>query len=195
MQVTRGVDDERDFSYSENIKPSLIMIAQNKDLLNNLLADKGISVMTLPEIRWAKRDVKAISLLGAVLAKKTAKDNGFNDAWFVENGFVTEGSSNNVFIIINNEIITKKANSQILKGITRQAVMQIAQQKNMQVIERDFTVDEAKQADEVFVTSATMLIIPVIKVDETVVSNGKPGEITNNIRQIYIDMAKSGKFS
>lgn len=184
LQVTRGADENRDFLYSDNIKASLVMIPQSKTF-NPAMPDKGISVISMPEIRWAYRDIKAVGLLGAVLAKKQAKDQGVDDAWFVEDGFITEGSSNNIFIIKGNKIITKAANAQILNGITRQAVLKVANELNLTIEERNFTVIEAQQADEVFVTSATMTVMPVTNIDGQTVGNGKPGTITTKIRTAY----------
>lgn len=141
--------------------------------------------MSMPEIRWAHRDIKAVGLLGAVLAKKLAKDQGYDDAWFVEDGYITEGSSNNIFIIKDDKIITKAANTQILNGITRQAVLKVANELNLTIEERNFTVSEAQQAAEVFATSATMTVMPVTSIDDIKVSNGKPGEITEKVRTAY----------
>lgn len=184
LQVTRGADADRDFLYSKDIKPTLVMIPQHKTF-NPAMPDKGLSVLSMPEIRWAHRDIKTVGLLGAVLAKKLSKDQGYDDAWFVENGYITEGSSNNIFIIKDNKIITKAANTQILNGITRQAVLKVANELNLTIEERDFTVAEAQQADEVFATSATYTVMPVAAIDDVQVADGKPGEISKKVRAAY----------
>lgn len=184
LQVTRGADADRDFLYSDSIKPSLVMIPQHKTF-NPAMPAKGLSVMSLAEIRWAHRDIKTVGLLGAVLAKTTSKAQGYDDAWFVEDGYITEGSSNNVFLVKDNKIITKAANSQILNGITRQAVLKVAGELNLQIEERDFTVAEAQQADEVFATSATYTVMPVAAVDDAQIGNGQPGKISKKVREAY----------
>ncbi len=184
LQVTRGADTDRDFLYSDNIKPTLVMIPQHKTF-DPAMPAKGLSVMSMPEIRWAHRDIKAVGLLGAVLAKKLAKDQGYDDAWFVENGHITEGSSNNIFLVKGDKIITKAANTQILNGITRQAVLKVANELNLVVVESDFSVTEAQQADEVFATSATMTVMSVCAIDDVKVGNGQPGKISEKIRAAY----------
>lgn len=191
LQITRGSDGDRDFLPSANMQPTVLIIPQIKDLIDIPQAKTGISVMTVPEIRWAKRDIKTVGLLGAVLAKQAAKDNGFDDAWFVENHFVTEGSANNAFYIKGNELVTKAPNHQILNGITRQSIMRLADAFKLTVVERDFTVAEAQAADEVFVTSATMLVVPVVKIDEVNIGDGKPGEKSLAIREFYIEQARA----
>lgn len=193
VQVTRGNDGDRDFLPNPDTKPTFMLIPQPKNLFDNPLAERGIRVMTLPEIRWAKRDIKSIGLLGAVLAKQTAHDNGYDDAWFVEDGLVTEGSANNAYIIKDKVLITKAPSEQILNGITRQSIQRFVEQSDLSFVERDFTVEEALAADEAFVSSATMLIVPVINIDGKPIGDGKPGNITRKLRETYIEMAVSGQ--
>ncbi|MGY0399012.1 MAG: D-amino-acid transaminase [Ostreibacterium sp.] len=189
LQVTRGNDGDRDFMPATNTQPTFLLIPQHNDIINNPLATCGAKIMSFPEIRWAKRDIKSVGLLAAVLAKKSAKEQGFDDAWFVENGYVTEGSSNNAYIIKNKKIITKKANEQILNGITRQSLFHLADEQNLTILEREFTIEEAQQADESFISSATMLIAPVINIDGIEIADGKPGKFTTLLRKTYIETA------
>lgn len=190
LQVTRGSDGDRDFLPSENMTPTFLLIPQAKDLTINPLAERGAKILTMPEIRWAKRHIKAIGLLGAVIAKQTATDAGYDDAWFVEDGYVTEGSANNVFFIKDKTLVTKKPNEQILNGITRQSILNMVDTHGLTLEERDFTVAEAQAADEVFVSSATMLIVPVVQVDDCLIGDGKPGQFAPAIRETYLQLAK-----
>lgn len=189
LQVTRGNDGDRDFLASAQIKPSFMLIPQFNDFTQSPQAEKGISVMSFPEIRWAKRDIKTTGLLGAVLAKKSATEKGYDDAWFVEDGYVTEGTSNNAYIIKGKEIITKPTDGAILAGITRQSVTQLAHEHGLTLVERAFTIEEAQQADEAFITSAGALVTPVIAIDDVPVADGKPGALSLQLRQYYIDAA------
>lgn len=193
IQITRGIEKDRDFLPATDTKPTFMLIPQPKNLFDNPLAERGISVMTLPEIRWAKRDIKSIGLLGAVLAKKTAHEQGYDDAWFIEDGFVTEGSANNAYIIKDKQIITKAPSEKILNGITRQTIQRFVGQRGLSFVERDFNIEEALAADEAFVSSATMLIVPVVSIDGNAIGNGNVGKITRQLRETYIEMAVSGQ--
>ncbi len=189
LQVTRGEESARDFLPNPSTPPTVVMIPQHKDLTVNPLAERGARVITVPDIRWAKRHIKATGLLGAVLAKQAATAAGCDDAWFVEDGYVTEGSANNAFFIKGNTLVTKAPSSQILNGITRQSVIRIVEDYDLVLEERDFTVAEAQAADEAFASSATMLIVPVVAIDDSIIGDGKPGAMAQKIRQTYIDMA------
>lgn len=189
LQITRGSEGKRDFLCHANTQPTVVLIPQTDHIQKNPKAERGISVMSLPDIRWAHRDIKSVGLLGAVMAKKTAIANGFDDAWFVEDGFVTEASAANAFIIKNNTIISKQPNTQILDGITRRSIARLATDNGYHFETRSFTLAEAKQAEEAFVTSATQLVIGVVKINETVIGNGKPGMITRRLRELYIESA------
>lgn len=193
LQISRGSDSKRDFLYADSLSPTVVLIPQVIDVKGNPAAINGISVMSLPEIRWAHRDIKTVSLLGAVMAKSTAKANGFDDAWFIEDGVVTEASSSNACIIKDNAIITKAPNHQILNGITRQSVARLSQTQGLAFIERDFTLEEAKHADEAFVSSATQLVVGVVKIDDTVIGQGQPGVFTKKLRQLYIETALANR--
>ena len=190
LQVTRGTEEDRDFLPQPNTSPTFLLIPQHKQLTDNPLAKSGAKVMTLADTRWAKCHIKSTGLLSTVLAKRSAKESGYDDALFVEGGYITEGSTNNVFFIKGNKLVNKKPNAQILNGITRQSVIRIADKFDLIVEERSFSVAEIQAADEVFLTSATMLIVPVIKVDDCIIGDGRPGKFAKKIREIYIDMAK-----
>mgnify|MGYP000580869860 CR=1 FL=1 len=192
LQVTRGAAD-RDFAMPTDATPSLVMFTQKKKLTQNPVADKGISVITVPDIRWKRRDIKTVALLPASMAKQAALDAGANDAWFVEDGFVNEGSSNNAFIVTEEgKIITRHLGNEILHGITRKAVMELAKRENLEIEERPFTPEEAYEAREAFSTSASAFVMPVIKIDDHTLGNGVPGPVTDKLRKLYIEMAKVG---
>ena len=192
LQVTRGAAD-RDFAMPTDATPSLVMFTQKKTLAKNPVADKGISVITVPDIRWKRRDIKTVALLPASMAKQAALDAGANDAWFVEDGFVNEGSSNNAFIVTEDgKIITRHLGNEILHGITRKAVMELARRENLEIEERPFTPEEAYDAREAFSTSASAFVMPVIKIDDHTLGNGVPGPVTDKLRKLYIEMAKAG---
>jgi D-alanine transaminase len=192
LQVTRGAAD-RDFAFPKDATPSLIMFTQKKKLAENPAAAKGISVITVPDIRWKRRDIKTVGLLPASMAKQAALDAGAGDAWFVEDGFVNEGSSNNAFIVTEDgKIITRHLGNEILHGITRKTVMELARRENLEIEERPFTPEEAQAAREAFSTSASAFVMPVIKIDGHILGNGVPGPVTEKMRKLYIEMAKAG---
>ena len=191
LQVSRGAED-RDFNYGEDLQPSLVMFTQAKSIIDTPKSRTGIKVKTVEDIRWQRRDIKTTMLLAQSLAKKQAVKESYDDAWMVEDGIVTEGSSNNAYIIThNNEIYTRPASNKILNGITRRAVNKLAEQNNLKVIEKTFTVNQAKQAKEVFATSASYFVMPVVNIDGITLGDGKPGKLTLKLRDFYINMAKS----
>ncbi len=192
LQATRGAAD-RDFAFPKDATPSLVMFTQKKSLSQNPVADKGISVITVPDIRWKRRDIKTVGLLPASMAKQAALDAGANDAWFVEDGFVNEGSSNNAFIVTHDgKIVTRHLGTEILHGITRKTVMELAKRENLEVEERPFTPEEAAEAREAFSTSASAFVMPVVKIDGHVLGNGVPGPVAEKMRKLYLEMALSG---
>lgn len=192
MQVTRGAAD-RDFAFPTNPTPSLVMFTQAKDITVNPTADKGISVITVPDIRWKRRDIKTVGLLPASMAKQASVEAGAGDAWFVEDGVVNEGSSNNAFIVTHEgKIVTRHLGTEILHGITRKAVMALAAEENLEVEERAFTPEEAYEAREAFSTSASAFVMPVVKIDGHVLGNGVPGPVAEKLRAKYIKMASEG---
>lgn len=192
LQVTRGPAD-RDFAYPAEPKPTLVMFTQKKPLIENPLAARGITIVTLPELRWRRRDVKTVGLLAASMAKQAALDAGADDAWMVEDGFVTEGSSNNAYIVTGGGVVvTRHLGNEILHGITRAAVLRLSREHQIAIEERPFTVEEAKRAAEAFITSASSFVIPVVGIDGETIGDGKPGPMTSRLREIYIESARAG---
>ncbi|NDW00837.1 D-amino-acid transaminase [Salipiger sp. PrR002] len=190
LQVTRGSAGDRDFAFPdpETTEPTLVLFTQNKPgLADNPAAKKGIKVISLEDIRWGRRDIKTVQLLYPSMAKMAAKKAGCDDAWFVEDGKVTEGSSNNAYIVKGGKIITRELSTDILHGITRAAVLRFAKEAQMVVEERSFTIDEAKDADEAFVTSASSFVMPVVEVDGAAVGAGTPGPVATRLREIYLE--------
>ncbi|HAD87235.1 MAG TPA: D-amino acid aminotransferase [Rhodospirillaceae bacterium] len=191
MQVTRGAAD-RDFNFPKDATPSLVMFTQEKNILANPAADKGIAIVTLPDIRWQRRDIKTVQLLASSLAKQTAKDMGVDDAWLVEDGMITEGTSNNAFIVTEDgTIVTRGLSNSILHGITRKAVLKVANELGLTLVERSFTPEEAYDAVEAFSTSASSFVMPIIKIDDHILGNGVPGPVSQKLRAAYIAEAKA----
>jgi D-alanine transaminase len=189
LQVTRGAAD-RDFPFPKGAKPSLVVFSQAKNLLEDPVAARGISVVTLPDIRWQRRDIKTVQLLAPALAKQAALDAGSDDAWMVEDGLVTEGTSNNAYIVTaEGAIVTRALSHSILHGITRRAVLALAGREGLQVEERAFTPDEAHEAAEAFITSASAFVYPVVRIDDRILGNGAPGPVATRLRRLYIEMA------
>lgn len=191
LQVTRGAAD-RDFPFPKDIEPSLVMFTQEKNVLDSPAAETGISVVTVPDIRWQRRDIKTVGLLAQAMAKQAALDAGANDAWMVEDGYVTEGSSNNAFIVTQEgKLVTRDLSNKILHGITRKSILEIARREGIEIEERAFTPEEAYEAVEAFSTSASSFAMPVVKIDDRILSNGAPGELSTKIRKLYIEMVKA----
>ena len=189
LQVTRGAAD-RDFNYPEGARPTLVMFTQRKRLIDNPQAEQGISVITTPDIRWARRDIKTVGLLAPSMAKMIAKRAGADDAWMVENGHITEGSSNNAYIVTREGVIvTRQLGNEILHGITRRAVLKLAGEAQLKIEERPFTVAEAHAAKEAFITSASTFVMPVVKIDGIPVGKGEPGPVSKQLREFYIAAA------
>ena len=189
LQVTRGNPGDRDFAYpGPETTPTLVMFTQNKPgLADNPAAKTGWKVISVPDIRWGRRDIKTTQLLYPSMAKMMAKKAQVDDAWLVEDGMVTEGTSNNAYIIKGNRIITRQLSADILHGITRAAVLRFAAEAQMEVEERPFTVAEAQAADEAFVTSASAFVMPVVQIDGVALGQGKPGPVVARLREIYLD--------
>src|SRR5438034_81075 len=156
LEVTPGADTGRDFAFSKGVKPTLIMFTSVKDIVNAPSAKTGIGVITVPDIRWERRDIKSVALLAQVLAKQAAAEAGAGEAWMIEDGKVTEGGSSSAFILTQDDVLVTRHNSSaILPGCTRKAVVALAEERQLRVEERPFTVEEALKAKEAFITSAT----------------------------------------
>ena len=192
LQVTRGNPGDRDFAYPPaGTTPTVVMFTQSKPgLADNPQAATGLRVVTVPDIRWHRRDIKTVQLLYPSMAKMEAKARGADDAWMVEDGFVTEGTSNNAYIVKGGAIVTRALSHDILHGITRAAVLRFAREAQMTVEERSFTVDEAKAADEAFITSASAFVMPVVAIDEAAVGTGAPGPVARRLREIYLEESR-----
>jgi D-alanine transaminase len=190
LQVTRGSDGDRDFAFPDpdTTAPSLVLFTQAKPgLADNPAARDGIRVISIEDIRWGRRDIKTVQLLYPSMGKMMAKKAGVEDAWMVEDGFVTEGTSNNAYIVKDGKIVTRETSSDILHGITRKAVLELAREAQMQVEERNFTIEEAQQADEAFVTSASAFVTPVVEIDGAKIGSGTPGKLAPRLREIYLE--------
>jgi D-alanine transaminase len=191
LQVTRGADTGRDFAFPKGVKPTLILFTSVKDIVNAASAKSGIGVITVPDIRWARRDIKSVALLAQVLAKQAAAEVGAGEAWMIEDGKVTEGGSSSAFILTrDNVLVTRQNSSAILPGCTRKAVVALAEERQLRVEERPFTVEEALVAKEAFITSASSFVQAVVTIDGKTVADGKPGPMANRLREIYIDFAR-----
>lgn len=193
LEVTRGADTGRDFAFPKNdVKPTLIMFTSVKDIVNAASAKTGINVITVPDIRWSRRDIKSVALLAQVLAKQAAAEAGASEAWMIEDGKVTEGGSSSCFILTQDDVIVTRQNgSEILPGCTRKAVVKLAEERQLRVEERAFSIDEALAAKEAFITSASLFVQAVVSIDGKKVADGKPGPITNRLREIYVEFAKA----
>ena len=190
LQVTRGAPGDRDFAWPdpETCAPTVVLFTQNKPgLADSPAAKVGMKVISIPDIRWGRRDIKTVQLLYPSMGKMMAKKAGCDDAWLVEDGLVTEGTSNNTYIVKGNTIITRQLSNDILHGITRAAVLRFAREAQMEVVERPFTIAEAQQADEAFITSASAFVMPVVAIDGATLGGGKPGRVTARMREIYLD--------
>lgn len=188
LQVSRGAAD-RDFAFPKAPEPSLVMFTQARNLLNNPTAARGLSVISLPDIRWRRRDIKTVQLLYPSMAKQAALDAGADDAWLVEDGVVTEGTSNNAWIVKGGKVITRQLSQDILHGITRAAILRLAAEDGIAFEERPFTIAEAQAADEAFVSSASAFVMPVVRIDDKLIGNGNPGSVSLRLRSIYIEEA------
>ena len=192
MEVTRGADAGRDFAFPKGVKPTLVMFTSVKDIVNVPAARTGIGVITVPDIRWARRDIKSVALLAQVLAKQSAAEAGAGEAWMIEDGKVTEGGSSSAFILTQDDVlVTRQNSSAILPGCTRKAVVALAEERQLRVEERPFTIQEALAAKEAFITSASSFVQPVVSIDGKTVANGKPGPMATRLREIYIEFARA----
>ena len=189
LQVTRGNPGDRDFVFpAADVAPTVVLFTQSKPGLADSPAAKiGWKVISVPDQRWGRRDIKTVQLLYPSMAKMMAKKAGVDDAWLVEDGFVTEGTSNNAYIVKGNKIITRALSNDILHGITRASVLRFAREAQFEVEERNFTIAEAQDADEAFITSASAFVMPVVEIDGAKVGTGTPGKVSARMREIYLE--------
>ncbi|MBT5429196.1 MAG: D-amino-acid transaminase [Rhodospirillaceae bacterium] len=188
IQITRGVT-ARDFSYPNGMKPSLVIYGRRSRSNQTSSKVQGIKVISTRDIRWGRCDIKSISLLASVLAKTQANHKIAQEAWLLnEDGFVTEGASSNAWIVPRPNVIqTHPENSSILSGITRLRTIKLAQEKSIKVIERPFSINEAKKAKEAFLTSSTLFVQPIVDIDGSQIGDGKIGSTTKTLIKSYSD--------
>lgn len=192
LQISRGVAPRNHHFPKPDTPPAIVVTARSSSrALSESKAARGISVISVPDIRWERVDIKTVSLLPNVLAKEKAKAAGADEAWFLdENGDVTEGASTNAWIVTtDNVLVTREATGSILKGITRMGVMRTAEAVQLRVEERRFTLDEAKAAKEAFISSASTIVMPVVKIDGDVIGDGTPGPVAKRLRALFHDHA------
>ncbi len=193
LQITRGSAGDRDFMFPdpEKVPSTIVLFTQNvPNLADSAASKRGNKVISVEDIRWHRRDIKTVQLLYPSMAKMMAKKAGCDDAWLVEDGMVTEGTSNNAYIVKGDKIITRKLSNDILHGITRAAVIRFAKEAQMEVEERSFSIEEAQGADEAFTTSASAFVMPVVEIDGAQMGDGKPGPVAKRLREIYLDESR-----
>jgi D-alanine transaminase len=192
LQITRGAAD-REFFYPENASPTVVAFTQSRKLIDNPYATTGVKVITIPDIRWKRRDIKSTSMLAQAMGKQEAKLKGAYEAWMVEDGRVTEGTSSSAFIVDAEGVVrTQPLGSHILPGVTRRAVLRLAQEKGVKLEERPFSVAEALSAREAFMSAASAFVLPVVEIDGVKIGDGRPGRIAKLFRDLYIEEAKRG---
>ena len=191
LQITRGAAD-RDFAYPENAEPTVVAFTQSRPLIANPYAATGVKVITISDLRWKRRDIKSTSMLAQAMGKQEAKLEGAYEAWMVENGYVTEGTSSTAFILDAGGVVrTQPLGHHILPGVTRRAVLRLAALEGVSLEERPFSVAEALSAREAFMTAASAFVLPVVEIDGVVIGDGRPGPIARKFRALYIDEARN----
>lgn len=188
LQITRGVA-ERDFAFPEGVKPTIMVFGFHKSIINNALVQTGVKVVSTTDLRWKRRDIKSISLLAQCLSKQAAVEQDAFEAWLVEDGYITEGASSTAYIVKDGVIITRPLSNSILSGIRRKMLVEIAKQQALQFEQRLFTLQEALEADEAFISSATALILPVVNIDGKQIGNGLVGHVAKLARKLYLENA------
>jgi D-alanine transaminase len=190
MQMTRGAAD-RDFKFPKDAPGTLVGFTQEKQLIDNPDAVRGVKVITVPDIRWLRRDIKSVMLLASVLGKQQAHQAGAFEAWMVEDGKVTEGTSSNAYIVRGGKVVTRSLSNRILAGVTRRALFALADRHGVEMEERSFSPDEAYAADEAFLTSASNFVLPIVEIDGKRIGGGQPGPVARRLRALFIDMAQA----
>ena len=191
LQVTRGVA-ERDFVWPAGIQPTVFMFTQNKTSAERTAAEQGVKLASANDIRWARRDIKSVNLLGQVLAKKAAYDAGADEALMIDpDGYVTECGSTSFFMVRGTEILTRPLTNDILPGVTRRAIIALCSDSELVLTEQRFTLEDTLQADEAFISGASSYVLPVSQIDEQVIGDGKPGPVTRRLQAIYLDHVRA----
>ena len=189
LQVTRGIADRSFDMPKDKIEPTVLAFTQEKKIIDSESAKNGIKVMTLDDMRWKRCDIKTTQLLYASMAKTEATEKGFDDAWMLRGGYVTEGSSSNAWIIKGKIIMTRQSDNLILSGITRDAIFKCAKDLGYEVVTKNITLQDAQSASEAFITSATACVMPVVKINANQIGDGKPGKFVTALREEYIKQA------
>ena len=191
IQVTRGIA-ERDFNFAKNsLLPTVVIFTQEKLILSNPASKVGIKIITVPDDRWRRRDIKTTQLLAQSLAKTHAVKKGLDDSLLVQDDYINEGSSSNAFIIKDEHIITPRLSNDILGGITRSSVIKFCKINNIEIKEQKININDLMDAQEVFLTSATGFVLPVIEIDGKQVGNGLVGDMVKEIQRIYLEQIKA----
>lgn len=190
LQVSRG-KGERNFLFADDLEPTFVAFTSARRLSPTQAQEKGIAVDLVPDPRWLRRDIKTVMLLGQVLAKRAASQDGFEDVWFFENGQVTEGGSATAFIVTqDNRVITRPNSHAVLPGCTSKALRLLCESEDIVFEERAFSPEEAFQAAEAFATSASTFVTPVVRIAEQVIGNGRPGPLTRRLQELYLRAAR-----
>jgi D-alanine transaminase len=190
LQITRGAAD-RDFAYPEHTPPHVVAFTQARPLIANPYAETGVKVVTIPDIRWKRRDIKSTSMLAQAMGKQEAKSRGAYEGWMVEDGRVTEGTSSSAFILDRDAVIrTQPLGHHILPGVTRRAVLRLAALEGVSLEERPFSVAEALAAREAFMTAASAFVLAVVEIDGVTIGDGRPGPMARKFRALYIEEAR-----
>lgn len=193
FQITRGVAP-RDHPFPPaSVRPALTVTAKRLNMARVAAAvEKGVAVITMPDIRWARRDIKSVAALPNILAKQQAREAGAYEAWLVDDtGHITEGSSTNAWIVDSEgRLVTRPAGSEILNGVTRKVLLAAARQEGIEVVERAFTPQEAKSAREAFISASSAILIPVTAIDGQSIGNGAPGSLSMRLREAYMKVCE-----
>jgi D-alanine transaminase len=191
LQISRGPAD-RDFAYPETVAHTVVAFTQSRNLIANPYAATGVKIITIPDLRWKRRDIKSTSMLAQAMGKQAAKLKGAYEAWMVEDGCVTEGTSSSAFILDDAGVIrTQPLGHHILPGVTRRAVLRLAATQGVSLDERPFTVAEALRAREAFMTAASAFVLPVVEIDGIAIGDGRPGPVARAFRDLYIEEARN----
>jgi D-alanine transaminase len=186
LQVTRGVAP-RDHLFPASIPPTTVMTVREMQPLDATVRERGVTIMTMEDLRWGRCDIKSINLLPNVMARQRARGAGAFETVFVRNGRITEGAVSNVMAVRRDTLITANESDRILAGVTRAVVLGLARKAGLSVEERELTPEELRQADEVFLTGTTVEVLPVIQVDQTVIGPGRPGKITTLLHRRFVE--------
>ena len=190
MQVTRGTAD-RDFVYGDDLAPTVFFFSQEKSESEKRIAETGVAMKSLPDLRWARRDIKTVGLLAQVMAKQAAKAAGAYEALMIEDGFVTEGGATSFYIVKDGAVITRPLSNDILPGVTRASVLKLVREKGIALDERPCSLEEALGADEAFITGASTYVCPVVEIDGRPLGGGKPGPLVRRLQEIYQTHARA----